>query len=993
MATFDLGKLKFNWRGDYADSTAYEVDDVVLHKNGTWICTTDVAATNTTDPEANDNFSRMATGIDFQSADFATSTAYYLNDLVKFSSAVYIVTSDTVTADTGEDPSTLTNDFAIFTPAPEGNVLTTDGDMITRRGGNSIRIPITKTVDKGLTVQKHKTETYPSRSFTYTEDNDNAVAENKSGSIPAVSYSITVKNRMDDSYILTGSDRNGNFTNEEEYSINVNIGDTLTFDTTAAGSGHPLHIRVSNDGDSITAGTGGSYTGEGDDEVVWNTTGMAAGTYFYQCENHTAMVGEIIVNDPTNTQGSSSENASIDCTRGEEYTITLTGLTTDVSYNLFTTDTTHTVISANEVTEAQGNGAEGGTTYTGSDVEFTFSPNETTPNAVYLTDGGGSDARLTINIHDAIYVPSWGEADAAASSPGARDAREFVFWQDWYGGDTADQTSGTPSDVNHGVILPEDTRDPGAKVKVNGTAVGAKQRRVWRGDTNNYQEFTVPDGVEKVRITAIGGGGGAGSYGSHYMGGTGGGGGAFTSGEYTVEAGDIIRVSPGHGGYGDRAATGGTGGTTTVQDNNGGTLGGKINISCEAGTGGHYGTSIGLGGDTITLGGTSLQTGNQYKSAGGNGGYGAPSGIGWSPEGFVSGGGGSSGSVYGPGFNGGSASGSYDGGYWYAGCGGAGIGGNGGSGSTNYTPSEYHPAGGGGGGGSAGPGEHGGTAGHANNGPSHISTSGKAGRGGAGIASSVYIDGYTDIMPEVAGYPAAADYRGMRDGDWETIDTDLTMELIGMAGARFGDGEAEHPEGGWDTSVHKQNRFIRPLNENNNFTSRLVVQEEKYGTKAFNGVLGRLWGGGGAGGHTSNAPSGGWACTGGEGGSGGGGGGGCSYVTNHGRGDGPAYQHQWTVWDPANMAFRIHDKHRCNAAPGLVDTSTTYGTAIGSGAAGDGGHGGACGGGGAGCYYGRDGGWGGIGGGGGGASGVYSPVRPGTGGHGGVGYVLIEWAK
>ena len=37
MATFDLGKPKFNWRGEYADSTAYEVDDVVLHKNGTWI--------------------------------------------------------------------------------------------------------------------------------------------------------------------------------------------------------------------------------------------------------------------------------------------------------------------------------------------------------------------------------------------------------------------------------------------------------------------------------------------------------------------------------------------------------------------------------------------------------------------------------------------------------------------------------------------------------------------------------------------------------------------------------------------------------------------------------------------------------------------------------------------------------------------------------------------------------------------------------------------
>ena len=50
MATFDLGKLKFNWRGAYADSTAYETDDVVLHKNGAWVVTADVAASNTTDP-------------------------------------------------------------------------------------------------------------------------------------------------------------------------------------------------------------------------------------------------------------------------------------------------------------------------------------------------------------------------------------------------------------------------------------------------------------------------------------------------------------------------------------------------------------------------------------------------------------------------------------------------------------------------------------------------------------------------------------------------------------------------------------------------------------------------------------------------------------------------------------------------------------------------------------------------------------------------------
>lgn len=1007
MATFDLGKLKFNWRGAYADSTAYEVDDVVLHKNGTWICTTDVAATNTTDPEANDNFSRMATGIDFQTADFATSTAYYLNDLVKFDSAVYIVTSDTVTADTGEDPSTLTNDFSIFTPAPEGNVLTTDGDMITRRGGNSIRIPITKTVDKGLTVQKHKTETYPSRSFTYTEDNDNAVTENKSGSIPAASYSITVKNRMSDSYILTGSDRNGNFTNEEEYSLNVNIGDTLTFDTTAAGSSHPLHIRVSNGGDSITAGTGGSYTGEGEDEVVWNTTGMAAGTYFYQCENHSAMVGTIVVTDPTNQQGSDSENASIDCTRGEEYTITLTGLTNTRRYNLFTTDTTHTSATADQVTEGQGNGAVGGTEYTGSDEEVTFSPNETTPNTVYLTDTAGSDARLTINIHDAIYVPSWGEADAAAAAPGAADQRTYKVWQDWYGGDAADQTSGVVS--TWGYVLPQSTRDPGAKVKVDGTAVGAQQRRLYRGDSGGATvDWTVPDGVEKVRVTCIGGGGGGGCYSSHYYGGQGGGGGAFASGEYNVEAGDTLRIVAGHGGYGYYSTSGeaGPGGTTTVQDVDGSTIGGKVNLSAEGGRGGQYygqpepEDGPGGGGDAVTVSGSSLISGTSIRHSGGHGGYGSNTAVPWGPEQYISGGGGSAGSQYGNGHCGGSGY-SYRAGYWCGQSGGGGIGGEGGDGMPNYYPGTYGPTGGASGGGSLGGGRNGKCEYSNQQGYPSYYAGVEGAEGGEGIASSVFDSTYTDHMIRVEGYNAKGEQWSSQANsvDGETDYSLQTDAYNALCGGRFGDGEAEHPANGWDTSLHKGKGgegapgFERQKREKLGVGNLPPVQQVTAQAKAFNGILGRLWGGGGAGGGSSSAW--GYAFPGGEGGSGAGGGGGSQYTTYAGPNITNGWanpQLEWSVWDVANMAWRMHDKFRTEQEtdqPGLVSTSTNFRPLYG----GQGGHGGALGGGGAGGIYGSQGGYGGIGGGGGGASSSYSPIYYSVGGHGGPGYILIEWEK
>ena len=37
MATIDLGKVKFNFVGDWSNST-YVVGDVVQHANGMWIC-------------------------------------------------------------------------------------------------------------------------------------------------------------------------------------------------------------------------------------------------------------------------------------------------------------------------------------------------------------------------------------------------------------------------------------------------------------------------------------------------------------------------------------------------------------------------------------------------------------------------------------------------------------------------------------------------------------------------------------------------------------------------------------------------------------------------------------------------------------------------------------------------------------------------------------------------------------------------------------------
>ena len=39
MAEFRLGRLKFNWRGAWAASTAYVIDDIVKYGASSYVCT------------------------------------------------------------------------------------------------------------------------------------------------------------------------------------------------------------------------------------------------------------------------------------------------------------------------------------------------------------------------------------------------------------------------------------------------------------------------------------------------------------------------------------------------------------------------------------------------------------------------------------------------------------------------------------------------------------------------------------------------------------------------------------------------------------------------------------------------------------------------------------------------------------------------------------------------------------------------------------------
>jgi len=107
-------------------------------------------------------------------------------------------------------------------------------------------------------------------------------------------FRVGVNNIDNSAYSISGSDRDGNLLGDNQ-TITLMTGDTAQFVVSAPG--HPFYIKT-----SATTGTGntvtqGTFVGLGTDSgtVTWDTTGVTPGTYFYQCENHASMNGNLIV--------------------------------------------------------------------------------------------------------------------------------------------------------------------------------------------------------------------------------------------------------------------------------------------------------------------------------------------------------------------------------------------------------------------------------------------------------------------------------------------------------------------------------------------------------------------------------------------------------------------------------------------------------------------------------------------------------------------------
>ena len=94
---------------------------------------------------------------------------------------------------------------------------------------------------------------------------------------------------------LTGSGGADGGVSGDNPDLNCRVGDTMKFNVNA--SGHPFWIKTSNSTGTGNAAAGVTNNGSDSATVTWDTSIMNAGTYHYNCQNHSAMHGTITLTD------------------------------------------------------------------------------------------------------------------------------------------------------------------------------------------------------------------------------------------------------------------------------------------------------------------------------------------------------------------------------------------------------------------------------------------------------------------------------------------------------------------------------------------------------------------------------------------------------------------------------------------------------------------------------------------------------------------------
>jgi hypothetical protein len=138
MADFKLGRIKFKWRGDWATSTAYLVDDIVKYGGNTYVVVENHTSQSTSPDFYTDltagKYQLHTEGLYFK-GDWAGSTHYKLNDLVKYGAFQYRTTTQhTSTSTFDETKFEVFNEGLQWEDSYNAGTTYQDGDVVSYGG-------------------------------------------------------------------------------------------------------------------------------------------------------------------------------------------------------------------------------------------------------------------------------------------------------------------------------------------------------------------------------------------------------------------------------------------------------------------------------------------------------------------------------------------------------------------------------------------------------------------------------------------------------------------------------------------------------------------------------------------------------------------------------------------------------------------------------------------------------------------------------------------
>ena len=144
MAEFRLGRVKFNWTGDWTVSKSYLIDDIVKFGGNTYVAITNHTSTaSTSNFYSNDlsNWNVHIEGLE-QKGQWQTGVYYRINDIVKFGNVVYRVTTAHTSEGTFIDETKVTEYVKGFQAEGEweGSTEYQSGDVVNYNGSSYVAL-------------------------------------------------------------------------------------------------------------------------------------------------------------------------------------------------------------------------------------------------------------------------------------------------------------------------------------------------------------------------------------------------------------------------------------------------------------------------------------------------------------------------------------------------------------------------------------------------------------------------------------------------------------------------------------------------------------------------------------------------------------------------------------------------------------------------------------------------------------------------------------